>query len=94
MKGLVLLVGILVAVGLLLSFAASQVPGEERAAKAARQIGLRDVEVTKRSYSWGVLGGCHENDVTKFTVVGTDAQGNERTIEVCAPLIGGYTVRS
>lgn len=75
------------------SFVLAQIPGEGRARRAAENIGLHDVSVVKRSPAFGVLGGCRDNDVTKFTVRGV-ANGVSRTITVCAPLVGGYTVRS
>lgn len=71
-----------------------KIPSEGRALDAARNVGLTNVHVTGRSYAWGALGGCHEDDLTKFKVSGTAPDGTQRTIQVCAPLIGGYTVRS
>lgn len=72
------------------NLACAQIPGEGRAEQAARNLGMEQPRVVARKPAWGVLGGCHEQDVTKFTVRGIDG----RQIEVCAPIIGGYTVRS
>ena len=67
---------------------------EGRAVQAVENLGYSNVRVTDRGYAWGVLGGCHEADLTKLTVTGTAPDGTVRTVEVCASLIGGYTVRS
>lgn len=83
----------LIVAALLISWGCSQLPGEGRAVRAAENIGVENAHVTKRAYSWGVLGGCHKDDVTKFTVTGT-RNGRLVTIQVCAPILGGYTVRS
>jgi hypothetical protein len=76
------------------NFLLAQIPNDERAVRAGENLGLTDVRVIDRGMAWGVLGGCHQDDITKFTLTGTAADGSTRTIEVCAPIIGGYTVRS
>ena len=82
-----------VALGIGIEFGCSFIPSEGRAISAAENLGMQDARVISRSPAWGALGGCKDDDVTKFTVVGT-TNGQQRQIEVCAPLIGGYTVRS
>lgn len=84
---------LILAVVFSLNWVVYHIPGEGRAVNAAENLGMRNAHVIKRSYSWGVFGGCHENDVTKFTVQG-DTDNGTRTIQVCAPILGGYTVRS
>ena len=84
----------LLAAVILLSWGCAQVPSSDRAERAVENLGLHNVKVVDRSYSWGELGGCHEKNITKFTVVGYTADGVKRTIYVCAPIIGGYTVRN
>lgn len=82
------------AVSLLMAGCAS-LASDSRAIRAAENIGLTNVRVVDKGYSWGVFGGCHEQDITKFKLVGTDARGKLRTIEVCAPVpFGGYTIRN
>lgn len=78
----------------LLSLALIHVPSASRAERAVNNLGFHDAHVVKRSYSWGVFGGCHENDITKFTVEATAADGTDRVVQVCAPILGGYTVRN
>lgn len=82
-------VGLGLAALVLLSIAAIQVPSEDRAVSAVENLGLHPTNVA-RGYSWGVLGGCHADDITKFTVRTREG----RTIYVCAPLVGGYTIRN
>jgi hypothetical protein len=89
-----LLVAALIVVAVLLNCAAAAIPSEHRAQRAVENIGMHNVRVTKQQPAWGVLGGCHEQDVAKFTVVGTSADGQQHTVQVCAPLIGGYTIRN
>ena len=81
-------------IGLLGSFVYAQIPSAGRAERAAENIGLTNVRVESRGLAWGALGGCKDSDLTKFRVSGTDAHGVRRQIEVCAPLIGGYTIRN
>lgn len=76
-----------------LNLLAVQVPSASRAERAVEALGMTNAHVTHREIAWGALGGCKQDDVTKFTVKATDAQGQPRTIEVCAPLLGGYTIR-
>jgi hypothetical protein len=85
----VVIFAVVFGLGLLASLGLSHVPNAERALRAAENVGVENPVVIKRSPAWGVLGGCHENDITKFTVRGTN-----RTVVVCAPLIGGFTVRA
>lgn len=95
MSGWMILVGVLFLLSVLLgNFACAAVPGSSRAVRAVENLGYDNVRVESRGPAWGVLGGCHENDVTKFTLVGRSASGAIRRVEVCAPLVGGYTVRS
>lgn len=77
----------------LINLICAQVPSEKRAVQAVETIGITDASVIKRQLAWGLLGGCGPQDVTKFTLRGTTIDGRARTIQVCAPLIGGYTVR-
>ena len=82
-------------VAVLLATVGAQLPSESRAKQAAENIGLHSVRVTDRSPAWGALGGCKEDDLAKFTVVGYTDSGQQRTIQVCAPWpFGGYTIRS
>lgn len=91
-----IVVGFLLLVLLTLGLAAgcSRIPSEDRAVRAAENLGLTHVRVVSRRYAWGVLGGCKDDDLTLFHLVGTTADGSVRKIDVCAPLVGGYTVRS
>lgn len=86
--GLVFLIG---AFGL--NILAAQVPSASRAERAVENLGMTNAHVTHRGLAWGALGGCKSDDITKFTVKATDSRGHARTIEVCAPLLGGYTIR-
>jgi hypothetical protein len=91
---LVLVALVMLVLGICANLLFAQVPNEDRALRAVENLGLTDVGVIQRSPAWGVFGGCHQNDVTRFTVMGFTAEGKARTIEVCAPLVGGYTIRS
>lgn len=76
-----------------LNIASAQVPSGARAERAVEALGMTNAHVTHRGLAWGVLGGCKSDDVTKFTVKAIDPRGHARTIEVCAPILGGYTIR-
>lgn len=77
------------------NFACAQIPSENRAVEAVENLGLTNVRVVSRQPAFENLLGCKSADVTKFKLVGTDARGVVRHIEVCAPvLLGGYTVRN
>lgn len=89
----IIVFAVLAVLAFAISFGASQIPSGDRAVRTAENnAGLENAHVVHRGYSWGVLGGCHEDDLTKFKVQGT-RNGRSVTVEVCAPLIGGYTVR-
>lgn len=86
--GLGLLLG-----ALILMLLAARIPSGARAERAVENLGMSNAHVTHRGLAWGVLGGCKQDDITKFTVKATDPRGQTRTIEVCAPVLGGYTIR-
>lgn len=91
--GFLAIIVALLLVAVLGNVVCAQVPSASRAKHTAENTaGLTDARVVSRRPAWGVLGGCHEKDLTKFTVEGT-RNGQKVRIQVCAPLLGGYTVR-
>lgn len=76
------------------NYLVSLIPGEGRAVQAVENLGYHNAKVISRSPAFENLGGCHTDDVTKFTVRGVAVDGRVHNIEVCAPIIGGYTVRN
>lgn len=77
----------------LLAAGCSRIPSADRAERTVESLGLNNAHVTGRRYAFGLLGGCKGDDLTLFHVVATAADGSVRHVDVCAPLIGGYTVR-
>lgn len=75
------------------NFLVAQIPSEARARHAAENVGVENAHVVSRSPAFASLGGCKSDDVAKFTVAGT-RNGRPVTVQVCAPIIGGYTIRS
>lgn len=78
------------------NFACASLANDDRAIRAAENLGLENVRVVEKKPSFGIWRGCHEDDGALYKLVGTDGFGKQRTIHVCAPftLIGGYTVRN
>ena len=67
---------------------------DDRAKRAAEDIGLSHVRVESKSYAAGMFSGCSQHDNVQFRVSG-DRDGQRRWVKVCATVpFGGYTVRS
>jgi hypothetical protein len=73
--------------------AAHAVP-ESRASKAAEDLGYTNIKVIDRATVFINFRGCSEDDAARFTVTGTNSNGEERTFYVCAGYFKGGTVRS
>jgi hypothetical protein len=66
---------------------------ESKAVNAAKDAGYSNIQVVDRSTVFVALRGCSKSDTVRFTVKGTNANG-EREFYVCASWTKGGTVRS
>jgi len=67
---------------------------ESRATNAAEDLGYTDIKVVARDTWFVGLRGCGNDDAVRFTVEGTNPNGEKRTFYVCAGYFKGGTVRS
>lgn len=82
----------LVVIGL--TVAAYAGTSEDKARHVAEDIGYTNVTVTDKSIAWSYLSGCAADDDAIFTVSGIDPRGVQHTINVCAGVFTGGTLRS
>ena len=74
---------------------APNLASDNRAMDAAGNLGLTDTRVISKGLAFGTLSGCSGDDNVQFKVEGIAANGDIRTIKVCANVpLGGYTVRN
>jgi hypothetical protein len=66
---------------------------ETKAINAAKDAGYSNIQVVERSTVFVALRGCSKSDTVRFTVRGSNANG-EREFYVCASWTKGGTVRS
>jgi len=86
---LVVVTGVLIITQLL----ANSVP-EDRAIKAAEDVGYSNVRVISKDTVFIQLKGCDKSDSVLFNIEGTNPTGQKRTFIVCAGWFKGATVRS
>jgi hypothetical protein len=86
---------VLAALGVGLNVALAETASEERAIRAAENIGYSAVRVESKSVAFGSLSGCSTDDNVQFRVSGVAQDGTRREIKVCGTVpLGGYTVRT
>jgi hypothetical protein len=67
---------------------------ESKALEAARVAGFQDVTITSKSVILIGWSGCGNDDSAKFTMKGTNSNGEQVEFFVCAGPLKGATIRT